>query len=125
MFSIVYCPTAPTWIIEFRPHHGGYLGSDPNPPLNLLGPVGCVGGGGGVLGGLGGPPGWGLGYPNIYLKMILIALIILNTHMWGFLRTFFPLGGSRPSNQVWEFGWGRSVVIKIFMFSIHIVPGWQ
>ena len=60
------------------PVHGGHLGSDPDPnppPLNLLGPVCGVGGGGWgvgeVLRGLGGAAGLGSQVPQYtYLKMI-------------------------------------------------------
>ena len=79
--------------------HRGYSGTEPTPtPPSLT--FWALGGGGGFLGGLGGPPGRVLGTPTfIPQKDPLVALVILNTHMWGFKKHFYFGGGGDPGSQ--------------------------
>ena len=79
-----------------RCRHGGRSDSnpDPKPPLNFLGPVGGRVGWG-VLGGRLGAPS--VGVPGIPTCVPFVALIILNTHLWGFLKKSLPPGGPVPA----------------------------
>ena len=66
------------------------------------------GGGGGRQAGVPGTP------TDAPQNDALVALIVLNTHMRGFLRYPHPLGGADPSSKVLGAGWGRSGVREMF-----------
>ena len=80
------------------PSTGGRSDSnpDPNPLPNFLGPVV----GGAQWGGVPGTPTY------VPQNDPLVALIISNTHMWGFLEKKLPPGGPIPAARSWGGGGG-------------------
>ena len=110
---------------------GGGGHSDPQPPpKNLLGPwEGGGGGGGSVSSGAGGGGESRVPQHKIPQNGPVVALIILNTHLWGFVKTNVPPGGlvaAAGFGGEWGRGWtggggeGGGGVKGFFPFYMHI-----